>query len=338
MNPVSRAVPVSFLSVFVAFIKGCRALKSALRTIDARGTKVMAFTIKIYQRDEYLYSLLKKRLLDFYPDAYIINPYLDHEEQDGRFSNYTRVLYDPADIKEDDISPYTASPLRCTEDGGIIDCAKLIPFINTHEDAPVTKMQIVGSISAVIPFVYSDVRDTFIKDLARQLPDSDYNIRLDFTSKLRALYRSTSGCNMTSLLEACRSKKFTSEDILKYCNMDETGFLTPGCCKGHDDVYELGIERSITLLNHASDLAHSKNKLVNVLAVIEGFKTKELPELLGNCDKVYILLPARSSSEDLGSRELISMLTKTLGSERIEVRYAEDMIDNEYSGHGRLVV
>ena len=52
----------------------------------------MAFTIKIYEKNEYLYSLLKKRLISFYPDAYIVNPYLDRQDYADRFSTYTLVV------------------------------------------------------------------------------------------------------------------------------------------------------------------------------------------------------------------------------------------------------
>ena len=130
---------------------------------------------------------------------------------------------------------------------------------------------------------------------------------------------------MTALLEACQSRKFVPEDILKYCNMDDSGFLTPGSTKNFDDVYDLGISRSTKLMYHAADLAHSKMRSVNVLAVVEGFRTMDLPELLASCDKVSILLPARSVGEDIGARELISLLTRTLGRERIAVYYAEDL-------------
>ena len=256
----------------------------------------MAFTIKIYERDEYIYRHLRKRLLDFCPDAYIVNPYFDKDDSDDRFSNYTRVLYEPSDVNENDIYPFEASPLRRTEDGGIIDCARLIRFLTPAQNTTAFNEQRTGSLSAVIPFVYSDVRDRFIKDLSASLSESEYNIRLDFTSKLRAVCNMPSDSNMTSLLEACRSRKFAPEDILKYCNMDNLGFLTPGCCKGYDDVYDLGIGRSITLMDHAANLVHSKGRFVNVLAITEGFKTKELPELLCNCDKVYILLPGRSTA------------------------------------------
>ena len=284
----------------------------------------MAFTIRIFEKNEYIYRLLKKRLGCFYPEAYIVNPYIDEQDYEERFSDFTRVLYDPANIDEEEIADIS-SPIRLTEDGGIIDCARLISLLMPTEDTPsFTKTVTTGSITAVIPFVYSDVRDNFIRELYSGPDNAGYNIRLDFTSKLRSLWHRSSGCNMTALLEACKQKRFIPEDILKYCNMDDYGFLTPGSTANYDDVYDLGVGRSITLINHAADLAHSRNRSVNVLAVMEGFRTNDLPELLANCDKVYILLPARNAAEDLGARELINLITRTLGQERISVYYAED--------------
>ena len=285
----------------------------------------MAFTIRIYETNEYIYSLLKKRLGSFYPDAYIVNPCLERQDEDDRFSDFTKVIYDPSCINKDDIPSTAASPIRLTEDGGIIDCARsmLLP----RADVPSVNQPLTGTLTAVIPFVYSDVRDRFIFDLESGLSEADYNIRLDFTSRLRALWRGSPASNMTSLLKDCKSRRFMPEDILKYCNMDDSGFLTPGSCKNNDDVYDLGIERSTALMNHASDLAHSRQIFVNVLAVVEGFRTADLPGLLAGCDKVFILLPAKNASEDIGARDLITMLTKALGRERISVFYADDIKD-----------
>lgn len=302
----------------------------------------MAFTIKIYEKNEYLYTLLKKRLISFYPDAYIVNPYLDQQDYIDRFSTHTRVIYDPADINISDIPHTTTSPIRLTEDSGIIDCSRLIQMLKREEESPVGIRPVSGSMYAVLPFVYSDQRERFISSLATELSGADFNIRLDFTSKLRAMWKGSVRSNMTSLLEACRSMKFVPEDILKYCNMDDYGFLTPGSTTNYDDIYDAGIERSKILLNHAADLAHSKTRFVNVLAVIEGFRTKDLPELLCSCDKVSILLPAESTEEDIGAKDLIAMLTQTLGKERVSVNYANmpsgtesdtDTLDNR-----RLVV
>lgn len=285
----------------------------------------MAFTIKIYEKNEYVYGLLKKRLGSFFPDAYIVNPYSDKEDPEDRFIDYTKVLYDPKDIDKEDILQHTASPIRLTDDGGVIDCARLVKMIRQKNESPLFIQPVSGSITAVIPFVYSDVRDRFISEIGSELSGSDYNIRLDFTSKLRALWRQNAGNNMTSLLEACRSRKFKPEDILNFCNMDELGFLTPGSCKNNDDVYDLGISRSITLMNHAANLAHSNTSFINVIAILEGFRSDDLPELLSCCDSVIILLPARDTGEDLGARVLINSLTKILGRERITVRYADDL-------------
>ena len=284
----------------------------------------MAFTIKIYEKNEYIYSLLKKRLSCFYPDAYIVDPYLDEQDYDDRFSDYTRVIYDPADTDPENITDTIPSPIRLTEDGGIIDCARLISLLRPIENAgPSLTRQLTGSLSAVIPFVYSDVRDCFIRELLLRSHDADFNIRLDFTSKLRSAWNGRSGCNMTALLEACRSRKFKPEDILKYCNMDDSGFLTPGSTANYDDINDLGTGRSVTLMRHAEKLAHSFSRAVNIFAVLEGFRIKDLPELLAGCDMVYILLPSPNAAEDLGSQDLITMLMKTLGRERVYVYYAD---------------
>ena len=288
----------------------------------------MAFTIKIYENNEYIYRLLKKRLASFYPDAYIVNPCLETEDDDDRFSDFTKVIYDPVCINKDDVSPTSASPIKLTDDGGLIDCSRIISLLTPTTDVPSIQPPLTGTLTAVIPFVYSDVRDRFIYGLESELNGADFNIRLDFTSRLRTLWRGSQSSNMTTLLTDCRSRKFKPEDILKYCNMDESGFLTPGSCKNNDDVYDLGIERSTTLMNHAADLAHSKQRLANVLAVVEGFRNADLPDLLAGCDKTFILLPAKNAGEDLGSRDLISMLTKALGKERVTVWYAEDFASN----------
>ena len=302
----------------------------------------MAFTIRIYETDCYIYSLLKRRLGEFYPDAYIVNPYLKDQDSEDIFSEYERVIYDPSNIKEEDISHLQASALRLTDDGGIIDCSRLIQLLLPSEDAPIIKQPATGTHTAVIPFVYSDVRDRFVSDLENELKGADFNIRLDFTTRLRSLWNRSSGSNMTALLQDCRSRRFVPEDILKYCNMDDSGFLTPGSCKNNDDVYDLGIERSLTLMHLASDLAHSNIRFVNVISVIEGFRTKDLPDLLSGCDRVYILLPARNAGEDIGAKDLISQLTKVLGKECVSVCYEEDFTtkgnaDDSFTDRGMAV-
>ena len=145
----------------------------------------MAFTIKIYEKNEYISGLLKRRLKSFFPDAYIVNPYFDDPDQETRFSDYERVLYDPRDITKEELSSFSVSPIRLTEDGGIIDCARFIPMIRKNAESPSFLAPVTGSVTAVIPFVYSDVRDRYISSLGHDLSGADFNIRLDFTSRIR---------------------------------------------------------------------------------------------------------------------------------------------------------
>ena len=297
----------------------------------------MAFTIRIYEKDHYIYSLLKKRLISFFPDAYIVNPFFDDEDYEDRFSTSTRVLFNPEDINIEDVPYGSTSPIRLTEDSRIVDCSRLIRLLRSEEVPAVINSSSTGSFYAVLPFVYTNARESFIKSLSNELADSDFNVRLDLTSKLRAPYLNKSGSNMTSLLEACRSRKFKPDEILKYCNMDDMGFLTPGTTKDYDDVYDAGTERSITLMSHAASLAHTNTRFVNVVSVIEGFKTKDLPNLLCDCDKVLILLPSADAGEEIGARDLSALLTRTLGRERVSICYCEEEnIDS--LPIGRLVV
>lgn len=101
----------------------------------------MAFTIKIYEKNEYISGLLKKRLKSFFPDAYIVNPYFDNQDQETRFSDYERVLYDPKDISKEELSSFSVSPIRLTEDGGIIDCARFIPMIRKNAESPLLRQK-----------------------------------------------------------------------------------------------------------------------------------------------------------------------------------------------------
>ena len=94
----------------------------------------------------------------------------------------------------------------------------------------------------------------------------------------------------------------------------------------YDDVFDLGLERSITLMHHAASLAHSKTSHINVLSVIEGFKTRDLPELLSCCDKVILLFPPEHIADEMGANDLIELLSKTLGKERISVYYANESL------------
>ena len=127
----------------------------------------MAFTIKIYEKNEYISGLLKKRLKSFFPDAYIVNPYFD--DQETRFSDYERVLYDPKDISKEELSSFSVSPIRLTEDGGIIDCARFIPMIRKNAESLVSDMKSSSSVPIITG--YTDAEKNLYSEQLRQLND-----------------------------------------------------------------------------------------------------------------------------------------------------------------------
>ena len=57
----------------------------------------MAFSIKIYEKDKYMYALMKARIGAIFPEAYITDPYLEKGTgTDGdMFGEFTRILYNP---------------------------------------------------------------------------------------------------------------------------------------------------------------------------------------------------------------------------------------------------
>ena len=81
----------------------------------------MAFTIKVFEKDDYLFSLLKMRLETMFPDAYIINAIEDPGRSDCLdFSEFTKIIYDPRNI---DMSDFKDAVLVNTPDTS--DLAKI---------------------------------------------------------------------------------------------------------------------------------------------------------------------------------------------------------------------
>ena len=65
----------------------------------------MAFTIKIFEKDRYLFSLLKTRFETMFPDAYIIDAINCTGQTDCvDFSEFTKTIYDPRNIDMSDFN------------------------------------------------------------------------------------------------------------------------------------------------------------------------------------------------------------------------------------------
>lgn len=304
----------------------------------------MAFSIKIYEKDKYLFALMKARLGALYPEAYITDPYLESDKiSDGdMFGEYTKVLFNPKQFGEDFgleaareqavqfIKERIDKPIPTIDSNGIVDCRKICSALGLDSmrddvssgDAADTGK---GRIEVLIPFVYINDRENYIRNNYRELTDADLSLRLDFTSRLRAAEEEGPefmAGNMTGLLEACASRKFEPNDIFKYCSRDSMGFLTPGTSKGDDDVYDIGSTRCRILLDRCRELISDGTRRINVLAIAEGFRSAELPVLVSDCDKVTILFSGKNRNEEIQAAGLISSISRSLTHGIIETDYA----------------
>ena len=311
----------------------------------------MAFSIKIYEKDKYMYALMKARIGALYPEAYITDPYLEERtDTDGdMFGEFTKILYNPKQFGEDfgleppeeavrSLQDCLDRPVPTLDPDGIVNCRNICkalgidPSLNS-DPQPVTGISSKGRLEVLIPFVYIGDRENYIKNNYGSLTDADLALRLDLTSRLRAPEDDGAGIysgNMTGLLEACASRKFDPDDILKYCSRNGMGFLTPGTTKGDDDVYDLGSARCRMLLDKCRQLVSDENRKINVLAIAEGFRTAELPVLVSDCDKVTILFSGRDRNEETAAGGLISSISKALTHGEIVLDYADtDPFENK---------
>ncbi len=293
----------------------------------------MAFSIKIYEKDKYMYALMKARIGALYPEAYITNPYLDSRyDTDGdMFGEFTKVLYNPEQFGEDfglepsgeairSLKECLDRPIPTIDPDGLVDCRKICSALGIEptqdrESVNAAKTSCKGRIEVLIPFVYISEREDYIRKTYNDMTDADLSLRLDFTSRYRTREDEGAGIlagNMTGLLESCISRKFEPDDILKYCSRDSMGFLTPGASKGDDDVYDIGSTRCRILLDKCRELVSDETRKINVLVVAEGFRTAELPVLVSDCDKVTVLLSGKDRYEELAASNLITSISRSL--------------------------
>ena len=289
----------------------------------------MAFTIKIFEKDDYIFSLLKTRLSNMFPDAYIINAIESPGQSDCvNFSEFTKIIYDPRNIDMSDFKDAISIYDNC----GVIDCRKIAEELGVNPALRKTSNLAGvgrGLSIALLPFVYVEDREALIGQMVSDgVFNSDHIIRLDFMGKMRVPGPESSGIisgGMTGLLAQAAKKSFKPEDILSYCNMDKTGFLTPGATTGEDDVYDAGFYVVKKLTDASVSLAKESAPEMSVLDIYEGFRTSDLIELTSSFDEVALLLPSRIGQENLGIKGLASGIERKLVSGRLSIRYAEDM-------------
>ena len=289
----------------------------------------MAFTIKIFEKDRYLFSLLKTRLETMFPDAYIIDAINCNGQTDCvNFSEFTRTIYDPRNI---DMSDFKDAVPLC-DGSGLIDCrriAECLGLSSTLRSISPASVKAAGRSVALIPYVYIDDREAMIAQmLTDRAFNSDYSVRLDLMGKMRVPGQDSTGIRpggMTKLLEQAGKRNFRPEDILAYCNMDKMGFMTPGATSGDDDVYDFGLPVIRKLIDASISLTKNSSPTTSVLAVFEGFRTGELLELISGFDEVTLLFPSRIGQENIGAKKLSSGIEQKLTSGRLNICYSEDL-------------
>lgn len=293
----------------------------------------MAFSIKIYEKDKYMYSLMKARLGALYPEAYITDPYLGNgSDTDGdMFGEFTKILYNPEQFGKEfsqgsaldemqSLKECLDNPIPTTGPDGLIDCRNICSALGiepsrSRDTSGDSKVSGKGRLEVLIPFVYITDRENYIRNNYSGMADADLSLRLDFTSRYRAPEDDGAGIlagNMTGLLEDCVSKRFEPDDILKYCSRNSMGFLTPGAVKNEDDVYDLGSTRCRLLLDKCRDLVSDNTRKINVLAIAEGFRNSEIPMLVSGCDKVTVLFSGKDLNEEAAAANLISTINRSL--------------------------
>lgn len=282
----------------------------------------MTLGIKVYEKDDYLYSLIKERLQINLPTAYICN----YRSENFKFTNNIRVIFDNKQFSIDSIEDSYRSKAIPLYENNIIDIKRITKAI-TNIDEPIHDISETNDqIRLLISFSYIDERESFINQV---ISPNSFNglhpIRIDLMSSIRMLDSSHSNSNnaLSNLLRSCTQKNFTPERILQYLGPDSSGFLTPGKPINDDDVFDIGIKASARLMELTKELCQKMNS--GALFVAEGWRLNEMFELIARCDSLHILLPARMCTEDTGMSNELGLFQRNLKSGcTMTIHYYED--------------
>ncbi|MBO4604651.1 MAG: hypothetical protein J5657_05075 [Clostridiales bacterium] len=270
----------------------------------------MAFGIKVFEKDEYLFTLLRQRLGYYFPEAYIMrftraDAVSASENESERFCEFEKTLYDQRQFKIEDTGDPEAI---CLFDGkGIIDCQSLSRALGiASKVTPVNMTDKPGAkITVILSFVYREEREKIISTLKDPF-EYDVPLRLDFTGGYGIGSKESE--NMNELLRRSRSRKFSGSDILSYVHRDSSGFLTPGGTADPDICHEIGPAGVIKILSAASDLASEDSMSLSVLAVLDSFSSKDMIRIAETADRVIVLVHSLSP----GLSDFITNLNRAL--------------------------
>lgn len=307
--------------------------------------------IIIFEREDYIYKLLKFRLSNYFPDSYIVRGKKGRiDSSDIPLAECIHILYDSDQFSYEQICrdsdsldiPVTISGL-CNEEyknGRIIDCKYLAnKIINSDPSLPVPSFvgnpsEHNGRIILLIPYAYMDERENMIGTEFDYLKKSTKMcLRIDLMSGIRMPVTfsgvDNSSGGLTEILDLASRSELKPEDIMAYSTPDTNGFITPGRPRHSDDVFDYGIDAVINLMEEAYELTTDPAFPLNVLIVAEGFRIKELIRIASHAGEVHFLLPERLLDEDTGFRSEIGTITRSLPHDiPVTMHYCDNILRN----------
>ena len=251
----------------------------------------MAFGIKVFIKDEYLFTLLRQRLGYCFPEAYIMrfscpDALAKVDKDQERFCEFEKTLYDQRTFSPEDTGDPEAIALF--DDKGVIDCNRLSRALGiTSKVTPVAMTNKPGSkVTVLLSFVYREELEEYIRKLTDPY-DYDIPLRLDFTGGFGLVSRDSE--NMNELLRRSVSRRFKASDILSYVHRDDTGFMTPGGASDPDICHDIGATGIVKILDMAKTLSAEDSWSVSVLAVLDSFTSKDMISVAKSADRVIVL-------------------------------------------------
>lgn len=313
----------------------------------------MNIGIIIFEKEDYLYKLLKFRLSTYFPDGYIIRGVSGGiSSADIPLAKKIHVLYDSDQYSLEQIRSdcnriemdINISSIYNEEfcKGRIIDCKYLAKKIMENN---IATSQIINKISSnnsfngkliiLISYAYMDERENLIDtefDYLRR--DTHMCLRIDLMSGIRMPssftgVESSSG-GITDILTLAAKESLEPKDIMAYSTPDSKGFITPGKPTHTDDVFDFGIEPVVNLVETAKELTTDITFPINVFIVTEGFRFKDLIRIAALADELHFLLPERLLSDYLGFKSEIGSITRALPPEvPVTMHYCDNIIKSQ---------
>jgi len=280
----------------------------------------MAFGIKIFEKDEFIFSLLKSRLGILFPEAYIMRFEKNIEDDAERFCDFEKILYDNRQFTLEVTGYKDAIPIYGTD--GKIDCNRIAAQINSQSGGG---SRTKGILTLLFPFAGIRQRENFIRNELTDPYDYDCAIRLDFVNGLRSASADT---NMSGLMEDAAGKHFEARDILKYVNPDGKGYLTPGGTKDPDECFDAGPTRAEKILVKAKELTRQNDMPTSVLGVIEVYRSSDMIRLAKQGDRVIVL--SRADTRNMAN--FVSDMNKNISPEIQVEFFASDTPEDEQRG------